>query len=117
MNQKLTPEIIAQMRVDYNAGMLPIKEMMHKYNVGWNTVLRNCRINGAFRKTKGRRWDKQLAKKIIAQRLKGISQKEVASLYGVHQSTVSNICSGRTHKDLFQGKRDVYNDEIIFMKE
>ena len=50
----------------------------------------------------------------MVMRLKyGMTQQSIANLFDIDQSTVSNICTGKSWKHLFQGAKQKYNKEIL----
>jgi DNA-binding XRE family transcriptional regulator len=56
-------------------------------------------------------------KRIIILRLKyGLTQKRIAELFDIHQSTISKIFNGHSWKHLFQGAKKKYNQEILTFK-
>jgi len=56
-------------------------------------------------------------KRIIILRLKyGLTQKRIAKLFGVDQSTISKMLNGHSWKHLFQGAKKKYNQEILTFK-
>ncbi len=83
-----------------------LKELDHPNKLrGMGGVEGNC----IFTKlTKGQ------AKQIILLRLRdGVTQNEIAEKFNIHQSTISNICTGKSWKHLFQGIRKKYNKEAL----
>lgn len=57
---------------------------------------------------------KSKVKQILLLRIRdGIYQKDIAEKFNIHQSTVSNICAGKTWKHLFQKIKNKYNQEFL----
>lgn len=53
-------------------------------------------------------------KRIIILRLKyGLTQRRIAKLFDVDQSTISKMFNGHSWKHLFQGAKKKYNQEIL----
>jgi len=59
----------------------------------------------------------QVIKILIMIMRDGARQKDLAEIYGVSASNISNICAGRHWKHVFQGAKDRYNIEILSIVE
>lgn len=59
----------------------------------------------------------QVIKILIKIMRDGAKQKDLAEIYGVSASNISNICAGRHWKHVFQGAKDRYNIEILSIAE
>jgi hypothetical protein len=42
-----------------------------------------------------------------------MTQRMIAEMYNLDQSTISKICTGKSWKHLFQGVKEKYNNEIL----
>ena len=45
-----------------------------------------------------------------------MTQRLIAEMYNIDQSTVSKLCAGKIWKHLFQGVKEKYNKEILKIK-
>ena len=98
------------------------KEISKMFPVYFNSVSRIVKGHKSeYVSTRKERGSKKLnsekAKQIIIISLKGLlSQKEIAEMYNVDQSTISRICTGDIYKNIFQKLKKDYKKEIIILK-
>ncbi len=117
---KLTLEQRAQIPLLYAQGKSS-SELSIKYGVHYKTILQYVDRKESAKKLKRVeqfapfiKLTRAEATSIISQYLQGQkTQKEIAKEFNIDQSTVSNICTGKSWKHLFQGLRRKYNKESI----
>lgn len=92
--------------------------LARKYKVRNKTALdfiNSC--SGVYAKSfmnTNRKLTKYQVIKILIERMKyGTLHKDLAKKYGVSDSRISCICTGRDWKHVFQGAKEKYNKEII----
>jgi Mor family transcriptional regulator len=98
-----------------------IQDLQRKYRVRTKTILNIVREFTDENTKSLKNWQRKLTRyqvvKILIERMKyGTLQKELAKKYGVSESRISSICTGRDWKHVFQGVRDKYNKETLAIK-
>ena len=93
-----------------------------KYKIRTKTALTFINKNSGEYSRSFKNHNRKLTKyqviKILIERMKyGTLQKELASKYGVSDSRISCICTGRDWNHIFQGVRKKYNLEILSLKK
>lgn len=98
-----------------------VKDLCDMYNVSVNTVWRYVsNITPSISKRRSGekcnfcKIDEYKAKKILTLYMGGhMTQSAISKMFGIHQTNVHNICSGKTWKHLFQGSKYRYNKELL----
>jgi DNA-binding transcriptional regulator LsrR (DeoR family) len=121
---KLSLLSIEDIEKQYSSSKITMEELANQYNVTTTTIWRKLKNvdsdnkrRGAGKVSKYCNWTKineDIATRILILYMSGqMTQKMIAEMYNLHQSTVSHICRGNTWKHLFQGVKEKYNKEIL----
>ena len=121
---KLDIHQVKDIQKRYGSSKVTMKELANEYNVTMTTICRLVKDIETDNKKRGTGSIEQdcnftklsnlSVKRIMVMRLKyGMTQKSIANLFDIDQSTVSNICTGKSWKHLFQGAKEKYNKEIL----
>ena len=105
-----------------------MKELAQEFNVTMTTIWRlvknvetDNKKRGAGKISQYCNWTKineDIAKRILILYMSGqMTQRLIAEMYNLDQSTISNICTGKSWKHLFQGVKEQYNNEILNLKK
>lgn len=76
---------------------------VHPKHLLWKTKTQNaldCRKHGTHAKHRGSRFGKLTVDEVSQIRASGMLGRELAKLFGVHETTISNIRTGRTRQNL-----------------
>ncbi len=125
---KLSLNQIEDIKKEYGSTKVTMKELAEKYHVTMTTICRHLKDVETDNKKRGAgkisqycNWTKineDIAKRILILYMSGqMTQKLIAEMYGLDQSTISNICTGKSWKHLFQGIKDQYNKETLKIKK
>jgi DNA-binding transcriptional regulator LsrR (DeoR family) len=121
---KLSLLSIEDIEKQYSSSKITMEELANQYNVTTTTIWRKLKNvdsdnkrRGAGKVSKYCNWTKineDIATRILILYMSGqMTQRMIAEMYNLHQSTVSHICRGNTWKHLFQGVKEKYNKEIL----
>jgi len=118
---KLTTIQVDEIKSIYAHTDTTIKDLSEMYNVSVNTIWRYVsNITPSISKRRSGeecnfcKIDERKAKRILTLYMGGhMTQYKIAEMFGIHQTTVHNICSGKTWKHLFQGSKYRYNKELL----
>lgn len=62
--------------------------------------------------------NEEIATRILILYMSGqMTQRMIAEMYNLDQSTISKICTGKSWKHLFQGVKEKYNNEILKLRD
>jgi predicted XRE-type DNA-binding protein len=112
----------------YGSSNVTMKELANEFNVTETHICRLVKDVKTDNKKRGTgsiseycnfsKINEEIATRILILYMSGeMTQKMIAEIYNLHQSTVSLICTGKTWKHLFQGVKQQYNKEILKIKE
>lgn len=124
---KLDIHQVKEIQKRYESSDVTMKELAKEFNI---TETHICRLvkdiqsdnkkRGAGKISQYCNWTKineEIATRILILYMSGqMTQKMIAEMYNLHQSTISNICTGKTWKHLFQGLKEQYNKETLKLK-
>lgn len=121
---KLSLLSIKDIKKQYSSSEITMEQLANQYNVTTTTIWRKLKNVESDNKKRGSgkvskycNWTKineDIATRILILYMSGqMNQKMISEIYNIHQSTVSNICSGKTWKHLFQGVKKNYNKEVL----
>jgi DNA-binding XRE family transcriptional regulator len=121
---KLDIHQVKDIQKRYESSKVTMKELANEYNVTMTTICRLVKDIETDNKKRGTgaiehdcnftKLSNLSVKRIMVMRLKyGMTQITIAKLFDIDQSTVSNICTGKSWKHLFQGAKEKYNKEIL----
>jgi DNA-binding transcriptional regulator LsrR (DeoR family) len=124
---KLSLESIDEIKKQYKCSVITMEELSKKYNVTTTTIYRHLKDIDSDNKKRGKgkvskycNWtkiDEEIAKRILILYMSGqMTQKMIAEMYNLHQTTVSYLCRGKTWKHIFQEVKEEYNNEILSLK-
>ena len=124
---KLSLSSIEDIKKQYTSSKITMEELADKYNVTTTTIWRKLKNIESDNKKRAAgkvsehcNWTKineDIATRILILYMSGqMTQKMIAEMYNIHQSTVSHICNGKTWKHLFQGVKEKYNKELLSLK-
>ena len=124
---KLDIHQVREIQKRYGSSDVTMRELAKEFNI---TETHICRLvkeiqtdnkkRGAGKISQYCNWTKineEIATRILILYMSGqMTQKMIAEMYNLHQSTISNICTGKTWKHLFQGIKEQYNKETLKLK-
>ena len=124
---KLDIHQVREIQKRYGSSDVTMRELAKEFNI---TETHICRLvkdiqtdnkkRGAGKISQYCNWTKineEIAIRILILYMSGqMTQRMIAEMYNLHQSTISNICTGKTWKHLFQGIKEQYNKETLKLK-
>lgn len=124
---KLDIHQVREIQKRYGSSDVTMKELSNEFNVTMTTICRlvkdiqtDNKKRGAGKISQYCNWTKineEIATRILILYMSGqMTQRMIAEMYNLHQSTISNICNGKTWKHLFQGIKEQYNKETLKLK-
>ena len=125
---KLDIHQVREIQKRYGSSDVTMRELAKEFNI---TETHICRLvkdiqtdnkkRGAGKISQYCNWTKineEIATRILILYMSGqMTQRMIAEMYNLHQSTISNICTGKTWKHLFQGIKEQYNKETLKLKK
>ena len=125
---KLDIHQVREIQKRYGSSDVTMRELAKEFNI---TETHICRLvkdiqtdnkkRGAGKISQYCNWTKineEIATRILILYMSGqMTQRMIAEMYNLHQSTISNICTGKTWKHLFQGIKEQYNKETLKLKQ
>jgi DNA-directed RNA polymerase specialized sigma subunit len=125
---KLDIHQVKDIQKRYGSSKVTMKELAHEFNVTETHICRLVKDVETDNKKRGTgsisdycnfsKINEEIATRILILYMSGeMTQKMIAEIYNLHQSTVSYICTGKTWKHLFQGVKEQYNKEILKIKK
>lgn len=124
---KLDINQVRDIQKRYGSSKITMHELAREFNITATHVCRLVKDIDTDNKKRGTgsiskycNWTKineDIATRILILYMSGqMTQKMIAEMYNLHQSTVSHICRGKTWKHLFQGVKEKYNKELLSLK-
>jgi DNA-directed RNA polymerase specialized sigma subunit len=121
---KLDIHQVKDIQKKYGSSNVTMKELANEFNVTETHICRLVKDVKTDNKKRGTgsiseycnfsKINEEIATRILILYMSGeMTQKMIAEIYNLHQSTVSYICTGKTWKHLFQGVKQQYNKEIL----
>lgn len=122
---KLSLSSIEDIKRQYTSSKITMEELANQYNVTTTTIWRKLKNVESDNKNRapGKNvskycsWTKineDIATRILILYMSGqMTQKMIAEMYNLNQSTISHICRGNTWKHLFQDVKSKYNKEML----
>ena len=124
---KLDIHQVREIQKRYGSSDVTMRELAKEFNI---TETHICRLvkdiqtdnkkRGAGKISQYCNWTKineEIATRILILYMSGqMTQRMIAEMYNLHQSTISNVCTGKTWKHLFQGIKEQYNKETLKLK-
>jgi predicted XRE-type DNA-binding protein len=125
---KLDIHQVKDIQKKYGSSNVTMKELANEFNVTETHICRLVKDVKTDNKKRGTgsiseycnfsKINEEIATRILILYMSGeMTQKMIAEIYNLHQSTVSYICTGKTWKHLFQGVKQQYNKEILKIEE
>jgi DNA-directed RNA polymerase specialized sigma subunit len=125
---KLDIHQVKDIQKKYGSSDVTMKELANEFNVTETHICRLVKDVKTDNKQRGTgsiskycnfsKINEEIATRILILYMSGeMTQKMIAEIYNLHQSTVSLICTGKTWKHLFQGVKQQYNKEILKIEE
>ena len=125
---KLDIHQVREIQKRYGTSDVTMKELAKEFNVTMTTICRLVKDVETDNKKRGKgkisqycNWTKineEIATRILVLYMSGqMTQKMIAEMYNLDQSTISNICTGKSWKHLFQGVKEEYKKEILNIKK
>ena len=124
---KLNIHQVREIQKRYGTSDVTMKELANEFNVTMSTICRLVKDVDSDNKKRGAgkisqycNWTKineEIATRILILYMSGqMTQRLIAEMYNIDQSTVSKLCAGKIWKHLFQGVKEKYNKEILKIK-
>ena len=124
---KLDIHQVKDIQKRYGSSDVTMKELANEFNVTMTTICRLVKDVETDNKKRGTgkisqycNWTKineEIATRILILYMSGqMTQRLIAEMYNLDQSTISNICTGKSWKHLFQGVKEQYNKETLKIK-
>ena len=121
---KLDIHQVREIQKRYGTSDVTMKELAKEFNITETHICRLVKDVETDNKKRGTgsisqycnftKINEEIAKRILILYMSGqMTQRMIAEMYNLHQSTVSHICRGNTWKHLFQGVKEKYNKEIL----
>lgn len=124
---KLNIHQVREIQKRYGTSDVTMKELANEFNITATHVHRlvkdvetDNKKRGAGKISQYCNWTKineEIATRILILYMSGqMTQRLIAEMYNIDQSTVSKLCAGKIWKHLFQGVKEKYNKEILKIK-
>lgn len=121
---KLDIHQVRDIQKRYGSSKITMHELAREFNITATHVHRLVKDVDTDNKKRGTgsisqycNWTKineDIATRILILYMSGqMTQRMIAEMYNIDQSTVSKLCTGKTWKHLFQGVKEKYNKEIL----
>ena len=124
---KLDIHQVNEIKKRYGSSEITMHELAREFNITATHICRLVKDVETDNKKRGTgsisqycNWTKineEIATRILIIYMSGqMTQRLIAEMYNLDQSTVSRLCTGKTWKHLFQGIKEKYNKEILKIK-
>ena len=124
---KLDIHQVNEIKKRYGSSEITMHELAREFNITATHICRLVKDVETDNKKRGTgsisqycNWTKineDIATRILILYMSGqMTQRMIAEMYNLNQSTVSRLCTGKTWKHLFQGVKEKYNKEILKIK-
>ena len=124
---KLDIHQVNEIKKRYGSSEITMHELAREFNITATHICRLVKDVETDNKKRGTgsisqycNWTKineEIATRILIIYMSGqMTQRLIAEMYNLDQSTVSRLCTGKTWKHLFQGVKEKYNEEILKIK-
>ena len=124
---KLDIHQVNEIKKRYGSSQITMHELAREFNITATHICRLVKDVETDNKKRGTgsisqycNWTKineEIATRILIIYMSGqMTQRLIAEMYNLDQSTVSRLCTGKTWKHLFQGVKEKYNKEILKIK-
>ena len=124
---KLDIHQVNEIKKRYGSSEITMHELAREFNITATHICRLVKDVETDNKKRGTgsisqycNWTKineEIATRILIIYMSGqMTQRLIAEMYNLDQSTVSRLCTGKTWKHLFQGVKEKYNKEILKIK-
>ena len=124
---KLDIHQVNEIKKRYGSSEITMHELAREFNITATHICRLVKDVETDNKKRGTgsisqycNWTKineEIATRILIIYISGqMTQRLIAEMYNLDQSTVSRLCTGKTWKHLFQGVKEKYNEEILKIK-
>ena len=124
---KLDINQVNEIKKRYGSSQITMHELAREFNITATHICRLVKDVETDNKKRGTgsisqycNWTKineEIATRILIIYMSGqMTQRLIAEMYNLDQSTVSRLCTGKTWKHLFQGVKEKYNKEILKIK-
>ena len=124
---KLDIHQVREIQKRYGSSDVTMRELAKEFNITETHICRLVKDIQTDNKKRGVgkisqycNWTKineEIATRILILYMSGqMTQRMIAEMYNLHQSTISNICTGKSWKHLFQGIKEQYNKETLKLK-
>ena len=121
---KLDIHQVRDIQERYGSSNVTMHELAREFNITATHICRLVKDVETDNKKRGTgsisqycNWTKineDIATRILILYMSGqMTQRMIAEMYNLDQSTVSRLCTGNTWKHLFQGVKEKYNKEIL----
>lgn len=121
---KLDIHQVRDIQERYGSSNVTMHELAREFNITATHICRLVKDVETDNKKRGTgsisqycNWTKineDIATRILILYMSGqMTQRMIAEMYNLNQSTVSRLCTGNTWKHLFQGVKEKYNKEIL----
>jgi DNA-binding transcriptional regulator LsrR (DeoR family) len=121
---KLDIHQVREIQKRYGTSDVTMKELAKEFNITETHICRLVKDVETDNKKRGTgsisqycnftKINEEIATRILILYMSGqMTQRMIAEMYNLDQSTISKICTGKSWKHLFQGVKEKYNNEIL----
>lgn len=125
---KLDIHQVREIQKRYESSNVTMHELAREFNITATHICRLVKDIETDNKKRGTgsisqycnftKINEEIATRILILYMSGqMTQRMIAEMYNLDQSTISKICTGKSWKHLFQGVKEKYNNEILKLRD